>query len=318
MLMKTIQRVFRCTAFLLILIVLLIIASCLFAPQEEALALEAETVNGIRSENDNTIDVLVLGDSEAYAAISPMLMWQEYGFTSYICATSAQYLSLSDALLKQAFQKQSPKVVILEANAVYRKMILNSKTATRAENLLSIFKYHDRWKSVFENSVFEKEDPVWSDDLKGFDYNASVMKTNKVDYMAHTDEIKQIQPINEEYVRAIAEFCKENGAEFLLVNVPSAKNWSSEKHNGIQALADKYAITYIDLNLLKDEVPIDWKNDTRDKGDHVNYYGAVKTTAYLGKYLKEHYLLPDHRTDSAYAGWNDALVRYLKVVEDAA
>lgn len=315
--LKTIQRVFQCTAFVLILIVLLMIASCLFAPKDHVSPLENETANGILSEKEDTIDVLVLGDSEAYAAISPMQMWNAHGFTTYICATSAQYLSLSETLLKQAFQKQSPKLVILEANAVYRKMILNNKAATKAENLLSIFKYHDRWKSFCKSDAFKNDEDVWTDDLKGFDYNASVMKTNKVDYMAQTEEIKQIEPLNEEYVKAIADFCRENGAEFLLVNVPSAKNWNCAKHNGIQALADRYGITYIDLNLLKDEVSIDWKNDTRDKGDHVNYYGAVKTTAYLGKYLKENFSLPDHRTDEAFAQWNEALDRYWKVVEES-
>ena len=310
------KRILQCTAFILILLLLLMLSSFLFAPTEDqkAFAMADEAVNGILGEKENSIDVLILGDSEAYAAISPMQMWQEHGFTSYVCATSAQYLSLSEVLLKQSFQRQSPKVVILEANAIYRKMLLDNAIVTGAENLFSVFKYHNRWKSIGENHSPDPAENVWTDDFKGFYYNSGVMKTNKTNYMVKTDEVKAIESVNEDYVKSIAEFCRANGAEFLLVNTPSAKNWSYKKHNGIRALADKYEITYIDLNLLKDEVPIDWKNDTKDKGDHVNYSGAVKTTKFLGKYLKENYSLPDHRADDAYSGWNDALTRYLKAV----
>lgn len=311
------KKILQCTAFILIFLLLLILSSFLFAPTEnqKSLVMADEAVNGILCEKDNSIDVLILGDSEAYAAISPMQMWQEHGFTSYVCATSAQYLSLSEVLLKQSFQKQHPRVVILEANAVYRKMIRDNSVMTVAENLFSIFKYHDRWKNIGDNSS-DPDVNAWTDDFKGFYYNAGVMKTNKTNYMAPTDKVKPIEAINEDYVKSIAEFCSGNGAEFLLVNTPSAKNWSCEKHNGIQELAEKYGITYIDLNLLKEEVPIDWKNDTKDKGDHVNYYGAVKTTKFLGKYLKDNYDLPDHSADGEYSQWNDALVRYLKVVEE--
>ena len=68
------------------------------------------------------------------------------------------------------------------------------------------------------------------------------------------------------------------------------------------------------MNLVPGELNIDWENDTRDKGDHLNFYGTQKATAYLGRYLKEHYSLPDHREDADYSKWNDALARYEKVI----
>lgn len=314
---KVIKRVLECTAFLLILALLLIFSSYIFSPksnQKEA-GMENATANGILGEKENTIDVLILGDSEAYSSFSPMLMWQEHGFTAYTCSSSAQYLSLTEVMLKRSFQHQNPKVVILEANAVYRETSFMNSLAINAENLISVFKYHNRWKTLRINDFFDSIDYTWTDDFKGFNFSTNVIPSNNTNYMIETEKSADIQPINENSVKAIADFCKENGAEFFLISAPSAKNWTYEKHNGIQKLADKYQINYVDLNLLTDEVPIDWKKDTKDQGDHVNYYGAVKTTEYLGKYLKDNFTLPDHRMDNEYSAWNEALARYLKTVE---
>lgn len=315
---KEINRISACAAFVLILALLIVTSSYLFAPtgNQDSIAMKNAAANAILDEEANTIDVLFLGDSVAYSAVSPMQLWNEQGFTSYVCATSAQYLSFSEVLLKQAFQEQSPKVVVLEANAVYRTMNSDISTMTRLEGLISVFKFHNRWKSVGKHlpSVFSHGS--WTDDLKGYVYSTDIIQAENADYMAETNKIEKIELSNEKYVKAIADFCRENGAEFLLVNVPSVKNWSREKHNGIQELADKYSIQYVDLNLLNDEVSIDWDLDTRDKGDHLNYYGAVKTTNYLGTYLKANFDLPDRRNDDCYICWNESLERYLDTVEE--
>ncbi|MCH5190764.1 MAG: hypothetical protein J1F23_01225 [Oscillospiraceae bacterium] len=315
---KVIKRISGCTAFILILALLLILSSYILSPKsnEKAAGMENATANGILGERENSIDVLVLGDSEAYASISPMQMWEEYGFTSYVCSSSAQYLSYTEILLKRAFQNQSPKVVLLEANAIYRETSFMNSLAINAENLISVFKYHNRWKTLRINDFYDSVEYTWTDDYKGFNYSKTVLYTNNTNYMIETDKAAEIQLINENSVKSIAEFCKEHGAEFFLFSAPSAKNWTYEKHNGVQKLADKYNITYVDLNLMHDEIPIDWKTDTKDQGDHVNYYGAVKTTKFIGKYLNYNYQLPDHREDDEYAAWNEALIRYLKTVEE--
>ena len=49
---------------------------------------------------------------------------------------------------------------------------------------------------------------------------------------------------------------------------------------------------------------IDWDTDTYDRGDHLNYSGAAKVTAWIGDDLRRSYALPDRREDPAYENWN--------------
>ena len=56
---------------------------------------------------------------------------------------------------------------------------------------------------------------------------------------------------------------------------------------------------------------LNFSTDFRDD-DHLNYYGAQKITAHLGKYIKEHYDIPDRRLDPAYAKWNDDYKLYVQ------
>ena len=72
-------------------------------------------------------------------------------------------------------------------------------------------------------------------------------------------------------------------------------------------MAKELGVEYIDLNLQSDQVAIDWNTDTRDKGDHLNYNGAMKVTNYVGKYLKETELFEDKRENPDYADWNTQL-----------
>ena len=55
---------------------------------------------------------------------------------------------------------------------------------------------------------------------------------------------------------------------------------------------------------------MNWTEDTQDKGDHLNVYGAEKVTSYLGNYLEENYELEDHRNDPTYEAWNQLAEQY--------
>ena len=68
-------------------------------------------------------------------------------------------------------------------------------------------------------------------------------------------------------------------------------------------LLDDLGIDFIDMNLLTEEIPIDWNHDTRDKGDHLNYKGACKVTTYLASYLNNTGLFTSHKEDPEFSDW---------------
>lgn len=72
-------------------------------------------IRGFYDEPKDSIDVLVLGSCNVYNAINPLVLWDEYGVTSYVMGSSDQKLVTSYYYLQEALEYQNPKVVVLEA-----------------------------------------------------------------------------------------------------------------------------------------------------------------------------------------------------------
>lgn len=309
----------RSACFLVLLCALLLGASHLFMPKNNHKSFGVSDgellANGILGEKEHSIDVLVLGDSEAYSSISPMQMWSEHGFTSYLCSTPAQPLYDSYRFLRQALGRQSPKVVVLETNAIFRSYKLNDYLLSRAKNMFPVLRYHDRWKALSVNDFGKQLEYTFTDDLKGFRYNPAVAAASTKNYMQPTDRKAAIPALNETCLQDMLALCQDSGAQLLLVSTPSTINWNRARHNRIAAFAEENDLPYIDMNTMPDEVPIDWARDTRDRGDHLNYAGAVKVSSFLGKYLQNTYELPNRRDAAHYHSWNDALDRYRNIVK---
>lgn len=313
------KRIVRCLVFITGLIGLLTASSFVFQPKNNMseFGMEEVSANGILGEKEHSIDVLVLGDSESYSSIIPLQIWKDTGYTSYVCGSPAQSLDYSQVLLHRTFEKQSPKIVILETNAIYRPVSDSSAAIAKLADHFSVFQYHDRWKSLGWHDFTGKSKFTWTDDYKGYRYNARVLASTKKDHMVKTETKAEIPELNIKYIEEIKEFCDENGAKLVFLSTPSTVNWNYERHNGIQNLADEIGCEYIDLNLMNEQLKINWEEDTRDKGDHLNHFGAAKVTRFISNYLTETGLLTDHRPDADYAKWNDSLSRYESVVKNA-
>lgn len=319
--MKKVFRNIICSVlFLSILSVLLMAASAIMKPGKRAgvNSLEDPLTNGVLAERKNTVDVLFLGDSECYSTFIPLKIWNDHGITSYVCGTTEQVLSFSYELLIKAEKKQNPKIVVLETNTVFREVTNTKAFINKAEGLFSVFKYHDRWKNLQPKSWQINENKIYDERSKGYLFNTTVNAASTQGYMTPTDEKETIPTDNVKYIKKIRDYCRKNDAELVLVSVPSTKNWNYAKHNAIAELSDKLGIEYVDMNTLQKEIPIDWKNETRDEGDHLNYYGAVKATSYMGKYFEASGFFENKKNDPEYAEWNRFAADFYASAGDSA
>lgn len=265
--------------------------------------------NGISFERSNSIDVVFIGDSEAYASFSPLQMWREHGFTSYVCATSSQQIPYSLSVLRWATSSQRPQVVVIETNMVYRPTTIEYALSQVFRELFPIFEFHDRWKSLLRPSEEGGERATKLSATKGFATADSSRPADARGHMAKDDQIAEIPLKNEQYLRLIISHCRRIGATPILVSTPSTVNWNTARHNGIASFAKEAEVDYVDLNVAPTKVSIDWTVDTHDAGDHMNASGAKKVSGFMGAYLSKTYDLVDRRGDAKYQAWNEASAR---------
>ncbi len=312
------KHALRILIFSLILFIILFVLSGIMTPKSNNKddGMYDELANGVLSEPENTLDVLFIGDSEVYSGIMPIKLWKYHGITSYDCSTSGQQLAYSLEFLHNTLISQSPKLVIMETNAFYRKLSFDDSIIYKAGMILPVFKYHDRWKHLHLNdfNINAEIEYNYNDTNKGYKFVGKANPADDSKYMTASKNVKEITSRNKSYIKDIKKFCDQNDTELVFLSTPSTKNWNYEKHNGVQELADELGVKFIDMNTFADDLEIDWSKDTYDQGDHMNYYGATKVTNYLGDYFEELGIFTSHKDDKKYSSWDESTKKFYEML----
>lgn len=267
-----------------------------------------KTLVKLQNEEEDSIDVLFLGDSLGYTSFSPLQMWKEQGFTSYAGCQSGQMINETYAMLEAAFETQSPKLVVLETNTIFRDsgdlFGIRQMISEKLNSYFPIFRFHNIWKPMLLGPKYGEMT------YKGFLIRSTVVAYKGKNYMEKNDKKREISDGIRMYMERMIELCRENDARLMLVSVPSPVNYNDQKHRALAEYAKENQLDYVDLNLELEKLDIDWNADTMDGGDHPNLTGARKISSYMGAHLKEAYGLPDHREDESYASWNKEADEY--------
>ncbi len=310
---------YRNSLFFIILALLIIGSSAglsyLSMQDDHLLQSRNKSMIRIQKQKEDSLDALVVGDSLSYSAISPMKMWEEAGFASYVCGQSGQKVQETYSMLETAFKTQHPKVVVMETGPLFRvrgkSEEIKSTLSEQGNRFFPIFRYHDVWKPLLFGKKYAEQD------FEGYLVRGTKTPYTHGDtYMSKAKTLEEIKPSIDLYMQKIIALCKKNDAKLLLVSVPSPHNYNTARCNAIAAYAKDNGISYLNLNDASNPVGIDWNTDCLDKGDHLNVSGAEKVSIYLAAYLKENYDLPDHRGQDAYASYAQMEKQYDRIVNE--
>ena len=264
-------------------------------------------------EPEGQIDVINIGDSLSYAALSPLELFRDYGFTSYNLGQEGQIPVETYFTLRKACKTQPIKVVLLEMDFIlYTDDYFNLYTSFFAEMLWTKYpslRYHYMWQRLSKKRSIREF-------YKGYLVNERIMPYTGGEYYDYKNT--ECSDINDDYLKMfglICNYCKNKGIHLILYSAPAPVCYKITDHNAISKLAKEYGLEYIDANCDLDKIQIDWSKDTHDEGDHLNLSGTRKMTKYLGDYLAQNCDLTDHRGDPEYQQWTDLLVPYQATIE---
>lgn len=295
-------------------------------------------VVGIENE---TLDMVYVGGSAAFVYWQPLKAWNDCGFTSYSYATNSLQAEQVKAYIKEALKTQSPRLFVIDARAFQyysdqpsesglrngsdsmdfwspaRFQLLNEyfdhRVITEETDVLSYYldiaKYHTNTGNLASSAAWNLRNNDGVSVNKGWEWvDAYGYLEEPADFQ--TEVRAELLEHNEEILTDLLSFAHKEEVELLFVVCPYwITREEQEKYNTIGDLVERSGFRFLNTNEFYREMGIDFTTDFYNK-NHVNLFGAAKYTEFLQSYLQQHYDLPDHRSDGAYASWHQDYERF--------
>ena len=279
-------------------------------------------------QEENSIDVLVLGTSCAYTGVNTNILWEEYGIACYnLCGAELPYW-VTYYYLVEALKTQSPEVILLDAKA----SIYTADYSKRGRTILSTYGIRDPLvrleaiascvaeedylgyalafpqlhsyyaKVTAENFVYPPDNGDRGPDWKGYIEKEETEQHEKPS-LVWTDTKKNVNARQMEYFRKILELANEAGVTVMLIGFPNPDYANDHMYyNTLWSVAEEYGVYGINYNDPELGLRMLYSSDFAD-WQHMNVKGSATFTRRLGSDLKQYFDLPDRRGDEAYASW---------------
>lgn len=253
------------------------------ATDEKSVQISEKPLEDLKREPAQTINLVVLGNSLSFTSIEPKTMEKDFGYNTWVLGQPGQLIQSAYYSLESTYETQSPKVVLLETAMMFDGPEGTNSLKTSMDMWMRyrmpFIHFHDLWRTY----IFGKEYVTIS--YHGFKERTVVEPYLDGPYMEPTDEEADFKNNSRHYVKKIKDLCDAHGTRLILYSCPSPANYNYKIHNALTRWCGEEEIEYLDLNLMVDEIGIDWNLDALDGGDHLNLDGALKVTDFIGKIL---------------------------------
>ena len=280
-------------------------------------------------------DVVFAGPSTAFSGIDPAVLWDEEGISSFVRANALQTMWISYYMIEDAIKCRKPELVCLDVTFIKYDDDFVEEPSTRkaldgmrlspskiecarasmgkdekiADYIYPLFRFHSRWQELSWDDIRY----AWYDKpvtLAGYIADRNIDGTDEDVLVYSRGDSDPIGARTMDYLDRIIRLCRENDIQLMLFKTPAfSDNWSSDLDSQIAAKASEYGLPYINFDAYNDDIGLDYKLDTPDRGSHLNDTGAKKFSSYLGRYIRQNYAVTDRRPDKKYVKHWEKLLR---------
>lgn len=304
---------------------------------------------GFYAEEVNSLDIIGYGSSAIYRYLINPVLYQDTGLTSYSFCSADLPPEMIPYYIEESLKTQSPKLAIIDVRAVmelkekrdlndrfFRLSVDNLKySPTRLKAVLKlapkdmgddglqtyvfdIIKYHVNWNNPEENDngeAFDTENLKYATFEKEHAYKSwgNLAAWNKFDPGDFSD-VKETMPVTDYALSVmddIIESVEEHDLEVLFTMAPYVVESAEEqmKQNFMVEYIQSKGHKCVDFSDYRKEMGLDYTFDYYGV-THVNMFGAVKFTKFLGKYIEKNYDLEPNHTETTVDSWDEALENY--------
>lgn len=291
---------------------------------------------------DDTYDVILAGPSHMQWAIQPAQLFGEHGIVSCNSASAAQSIPSSYYVIKELINRHDPELVVIDIFCMFCpdkyffparlhqaldhfplsrdkiEAIEDLAQEDKQEYYLPYMMYHGRWKSL------EEEDyDISADFHETYQLLRGVTPFEDPFVPVGAEETAEIPAIPLDYLKRLADLCKETDTKLLITVIPYRADvdnndvtavYQQQMYNTMEQLAKEWDVDFLNGLHYLDEMGFDFTTDMVEYS-HVNASGAEKISTFYGKYMAEHYDLPDHSQNEKYTDWHQYYKDYLEFLE---
>lgn len=332
------KQIVHTAAFLLLVTVLLCGLTWLLRDR-------TTTLSALYSEDDDTVDVLIVGSSHVNSGYIPNVLWENNHLSACNVYSWSQPMWVSYHYIRETLKTQSPRYVVLEMygmmyghsyimpEEIDRTNYANSFSIDPGLNrlgliwtsarcgldlrdpteFLNLIRYHSRWKyPSMQMLTYNAHDQ--HDYLKG--YGFLLTRTPLQDPALEMPETA-LEPYEYcvEYLEKIRVLCEQQKIQLIFTLAPYV--YSEEEmgiYRWIEEYSSAYGIPFMNYNGADGaRIGFDFSTDLSDNG-HCNYYGAMKLSLDLSRYMAEHYPTPDKTENPAWQQLDEDLACYHRLI----
>lgn len=339
---KTARFLCSAFAFLVLLGLILVPLSRVLARKSLSGAWDmTNKIAGFYNEEADQFEVMFFGPSHAYAAFSPLVLWEETGIKSYVFATQQQPLWATYSYIKEALKTQSPSLIVVECRMAFGdKEYYNEKDTFpvtfsymddlplswnkaelalhsapdlegRVSALFNFMMYHNRWSDLHRSDFTFRRNQA-RDPYKGF---VMLEPQDSPQPRPAIETVTRSAPLlgkNQYWLEEIIALCQEKGVELWLVKSPSNLELEEKAMlNTVEATAAQNNVPFHDFNL--DYMSIGLSEDMFYDEHHLDALGASQFTRYFAAVLTA--ARPGLETDPENPDWAADLKIYRAALE---